>query len=114
MRYLATITMLVLALAMAQPVAAQSFKPDPGAGIAAWKQKDYPGSATRSQQAVPSTATSASAALAPPPVNLAGLLGPIFLCGWKMIFWIGRNMNLTAYTAAAPWSQGRGGLRRGY
>jgi len=66
MRYLATITMLVLALAMAQPVAAQSFKPDPGAGIAAWKQKDYPGSATRSQQAVPSTATSASAALAPP------------------------------------------------
>ena len=41
MRYLAAITLLILAIAMVQPVAAQSFKPDPGAGIAAWKQKDY-------------------------------------------------------------------------
>ena len=41
MRYLAAITMLVLALAMVQPVAAQSFKPDLEAGYGAWKQKDY-------------------------------------------------------------------------
>ena len=41
MRYLAVITMLVLALAMAQPVSAQSFKPDFKAGHAGWGQKDY-------------------------------------------------------------------------
>jgi hypothetical protein len=33
--------MLVLALAMAQPVSAQSFKPDFKAGHAGWGQKDY-------------------------------------------------------------------------
>ena len=33
--------MLILALAIAQPVAAQSFKPDWDAGHAAFKQKDY-------------------------------------------------------------------------
>jgi hypothetical protein len=41
MRFLAAITMLVLALAMVQPVAAQSFKPDYDAGEAAHLQKDY-------------------------------------------------------------------------
>jgi TPR repeat protein len=41
MRYLAAITMLVLALAMVQPVAAQSFKPDYDAGYKAYEQKDY-------------------------------------------------------------------------
>ena len=41
MRYLAVITMLVLALAFAQPVAAQSFKPDYDAGFKAYEQKDY-------------------------------------------------------------------------
>ena len=41
MRFLAAMTLLVLAIAMAQPVSAQSFKPDFKAGIAAWKQKDY-------------------------------------------------------------------------
>ncbi len=41
MRYLAAITLLVLALAMAQPVAAQSFKPDWQAGIIALSDKDY-------------------------------------------------------------------------
>ncbi len=34
-------TLLVLALAMAQPVSAQSFKPDFKAGHAGWGQKDY-------------------------------------------------------------------------
>ena len=33
--------MLILALAIAQPVAVQSFKPDLEAGYGAWKQKDY-------------------------------------------------------------------------
>ena len=33
--------MLILALAVAQPVAAQSFKPDWDAGLSAYKQKDY-------------------------------------------------------------------------
>ncbi|MFP6734338.1 MAG: hypothetical protein VB959_10895, partial [Rhodospirillales bacterium] len=41
MKLLAVITMLVLALALVQPVAAQSFKPDYDAGYGAWKQKDY-------------------------------------------------------------------------
>ena len=41
MRYLAAITMLVLAVAMVQPVAAQSFKPDYYAGDAAYMKKDY-------------------------------------------------------------------------
>ena len=41
MRHLAAITMLVLALAMAQPVAAQSFKPDYWAGDTAYLNKDY-------------------------------------------------------------------------
>ena len=39
MRFLAVITMLVLLIA--QPVAAQSFKPDWDAGREAYKQKDY-------------------------------------------------------------------------
>ena len=39
MRYLAVITMLVLA--MAQPVAAQSFKPDIEAGDKAYNEEDY-------------------------------------------------------------------------
>ena len=41
MRYLAAITMLILALALVQPVAAQSFKPDYGAGANAYDDKDY-------------------------------------------------------------------------
>ena len=41
MRYLAVITMLVLAMALVQPVAAQSFKPDYDAGVAAQEQGDY-------------------------------------------------------------------------
>ena len=41
MRYLAAITMLVLALALAQPVAAQSFKPDFCAGVYAYAGGDY-------------------------------------------------------------------------
>ena len=41
MRYLAAITMLILALTLVQPVAAQSFKPDHDAGFAALNQKDY-------------------------------------------------------------------------
>jgi TPR repeat protein len=41
MRFLAAITMLILALAMVQPVAAQSFKPDYDAGYKAYEQKDY-------------------------------------------------------------------------
>ena len=41
MRYLAVITTLILALAIAQPVAAQSFKPDYLAGLSAYVQKDY-------------------------------------------------------------------------
>ena len=41
MRYLAAITLLILALAMVQPVAAQSFKPDYNAGWEAFQQKDY-------------------------------------------------------------------------
>ena len=40
MRYLATITMLVLAMALVQPVAAQSFKPDYNAGLAAYLKCD--------------------------------------------------------------------------
>ena len=39
MRCLAVITMLVLV--MAQPVAAQSFKPDHNAGLDAYGRKDY-------------------------------------------------------------------------
>ena len=41
MRYLAVITLLVLTLAMVRPVAAQSFKPDNNAGVAAYKRGDY-------------------------------------------------------------------------
>ena len=41
MRCLATITLLVLALALAQPVAAQSFKPDYDAGWDAYTKGDY-------------------------------------------------------------------------
>ena len=41
MRYLAAITMLVLAVAMTQPVAAQSFKPDYNVGWESFQQKDY-------------------------------------------------------------------------
>ena len=41
MRYLATITLLILALALVQPVAAQSFKPDFGASYEAFVRKDY-------------------------------------------------------------------------
>ena len=41
MRFLAVITLLILALAIAQPVAAQSFKPDYLAGLSAYVQKDY-------------------------------------------------------------------------
>ena len=41
MRYLAIITMLVLAMTLAQPVAAQSFKPDRKAGWDAYHKKDY-------------------------------------------------------------------------
>jgi hypothetical protein len=41
MRYLAVITPLVLAMTLAQPVAAQSFKPDYLAGLSAYVQKDY-------------------------------------------------------------------------
>ena len=41
MRFLAVITLLVLALALAQPVAAQSFKPDYKTGYDANFQKDY-------------------------------------------------------------------------
>ena len=41
MRFLASITMLVLALAMVQPVSAQSFKPDFDAGWAAYVKNDY-------------------------------------------------------------------------
>jgi len=41
MRYLAAITMLVLALVLVQPVAAQTFKPDFRAGLKAYNQKDY-------------------------------------------------------------------------
>ena len=39
MRCLATLTLLILV--MAQPVAAQTFKPDVDAGEDAWGQKDY-------------------------------------------------------------------------
>ena len=41
MRSLATITLLILALAMAQPVAAQGFKADADAGFAARSGGDY-------------------------------------------------------------------------
>ncbi len=41
MRYLSAITMLVLSLAITQPVAAQSFKPDYKAGWEAYHQMDY-------------------------------------------------------------------------
>jgi hypothetical protein len=41
MRFLAVITLLILALAIAQPVAAQSFKPDYNAGIKAYFKYDY-------------------------------------------------------------------------
>ena len=41
MRLLAVITLLVLALALVQPVAAQSFKPDYMAGLHAFDRKDY-------------------------------------------------------------------------
>ena len=41
MKYLAVITLLVLALVLVQPVAAQRFKPDYQVGWAAYKQKDY-------------------------------------------------------------------------
>ncbi len=40
MRFLAAITLLVLALALVQPVAAQSFKPYYQAGVDAYNQKD--------------------------------------------------------------------------
>ena len=41
MRYLSAITMLILALAITQPVEAQSFKPDYSAGYYAHNEKDY-------------------------------------------------------------------------
>ena len=41
MRFLAVITLLILALAIAQPVAAQSFKPDFRAGMDAYGRNDY-------------------------------------------------------------------------
>ena len=41
MRFLVAITLLALALAMAQPVAAQSFKPDYDAGLDAYSRGDY-------------------------------------------------------------------------
>ena len=41
MRYLAVITMMILAWAIVQPVAAQSFKPDVDAGFKAYEQKDF-------------------------------------------------------------------------
>jgi hypothetical protein len=41
MGFLAAITLLILALALVQPVSAQSFKPDNEAGWKAYKQKDY-------------------------------------------------------------------------
>ena len=41
MRYLAAITMLILALAIMPPVAAQSFKPNIAAGEAAYFEEDY-------------------------------------------------------------------------
>ena len=41
MRCLAVITMLILALALVQPIVAQSFKPDFKAGHAGWGQKNY-------------------------------------------------------------------------
>ena len=41
MRYLATITLLILALALVQPVAAQKIKPDVSAGVDSYRQEDY-------------------------------------------------------------------------
>jgi TPR repeat protein len=41
MRYLSAITMLILTLAITHPVAAQSFKPDYWAAIAAWQTQDF-------------------------------------------------------------------------
>ena len=41
MRFLATIILLILALTLLQPVAAQSIKPDYDAGYKAYEQKDY-------------------------------------------------------------------------
>ena len=41
MRFLAAITLLILALAMVQPVTAQRFKPDYNAGWEAAKRGDY-------------------------------------------------------------------------
>ena len=41
MGFLAAITLLILTLALGQPVSAQSFKPDNEAGWKAYKQKDY-------------------------------------------------------------------------
>ena len=41
MRYLSAITMLILTLAIMQPVAAQSFKPDIDVGAKAYAEKDY-------------------------------------------------------------------------
>ena len=41
MRFLAVITLLILALAMVQPVAAQKFKPDVGAGVDSYNEEDY-------------------------------------------------------------------------
>ena len=41
MRYLAVITLLILAVAMVRPIAAQSFKPEYKVGRAAYNQRDY-------------------------------------------------------------------------
>ena len=41
MRFLAVITLLILALAVVRPVAAQSFKPDYDAGMDAYAKSDY-------------------------------------------------------------------------
>ena len=41
MRYLAVVTLLVLAVTIAQPVATQGFKPEVHAGDTAWNKKDY-------------------------------------------------------------------------
>jgi TPR repeat protein len=41
MKFLAVITLLILAITLAQPVAAQSFKPDYEVGDAAYDRKDY-------------------------------------------------------------------------
>jgi TPR repeat protein len=41
MRYLSAITMLILALAITQPVAAQSFEPNYAVGVTAYYERDF-------------------------------------------------------------------------